>query len=129
MKLSETSSEEVQVILNDDVSKNDLAKVADDIAKAVNVHAEQIKFEFGSGGLQIPTESSRNVARIDAVKYITRDPKPRLLNNEARKILISNPSTNVSQYKGDGEIVSVADTGFDTGDRNHSHAVFQSRVG
>lgn len=128
LKSSENSSEAVQVILHDDVEEKDLGKVADEISKAANIPVENVKLELGSGRMELSTELLGKVAFVDAVKYINRTPKPRLLNNEARKILLPDQLHNNSHYKGQGQIVCVADTGFDTGDMANCHEAFQARV-
>lgn len=68
------------------------------------------------------------MAKIDAVRSIHAVPLRTLYNNIARGIINADVFVDSNAYKGDGEIVAVADTGFDKGDAARPHLAFAGRV-
>lgn len=68
------------------------------------------------------------LAKIDEIREIHPVHERRLFNNIARGILNAAVQVNGTSYRGDGEIVAVADTGFDTGDAANPHPAFTGRV-
>jgi serine protease AprX len=69
-----------------------------------------------------------DIAAIDAVRVIQEVPAVNLRNNVARPILNANVVVNGTTYRGDGQVVAVADTGFDKGSTTSPHAAFTGRV-
>ncbi|KAH7345793.1 peptidase S8 and S53 [Pyrenochaeta sp. MPI-SDFR-AT-0127] len=69
-----------------------------------------------------------DLAALDAVKYIQEVHPLKLCNNIAREILNVDTTVNGTKYKGEGEVVCVADTGFDSGDPEKCHDAFKGRV-
>ena len=59
--------------------------------------------------------SSTTLAALDEVRHIEPVPERQLFNNVARPIIDADVVVNGTHYQGDGEIVAVADTGFDKG--------------
>ncbi len=68
------------------------------------------------------------IAALDEVREIHAVPPRQLFNNVARQILDADVLVNGTTYDGDGEIVAVADTGFDLGDPANAHPAFTGRV-
>jgi hypothetical protein len=84
-----------------------------------------------SGGkIRLSIQESRleNVAKIDAIRSIHAVPPRALRTNVARGIINADVVVDSVPYKGDGEIVAVADTGFDKGDATFPHLAFSGRV-
>jgi serine protease AprX len=69
-----------------------------------------------------------DLAAIDAVRVIEEVPEVKLRNNVARPILNANVVVNGTTYQGDGQVVAVADTGFDNGSTTGPHPAFTGRV-
>lgn len=69
-----------------------------------------------------------DVAALDEVREIHAVPPRQLFNNVARQILDADVLVNGTTYDGAGEIVAVADTGFDLGDPVNPHPAFTGRV-
>jgi serine protease AprX len=82
------------------------------------------------GKLRITTSVGQlpELARIDEVREIHPVRERQLFNNVAREILNAQVQLNGTTYRGDGEVVAVADTGFDTGDAANPHPAFTGRV-
>jgi serine protease AprX len=69
-----------------------------------------------------------DIAAIDAVRVIQPVPEVKLRNNVARPILNAHVLVNGTTYQGDGQVVAVADTGFDQGSTTAPHPAFTGRV-
>ncbi|KAJ6011673.1 hypothetical protein N7451_003085 [Penicillium sp. IBT 35674x] len=72
------------------------------------------------------------IAKIDSIGVIEEVQNLTLLNNVARDVINvdigDSVAGNPTSYKGKGQIVTVADTGFDTGDQTNPHPAFKERV-
>src|SRR6478752_1815140 len=69
-----------------------------------------------------------SIAALDEVREIHDVPRRQLFNNVARPILDAEVQVSGTTYDGAGELVAVADTGFDLGDPNNTHPAFTGRV-
>jgi serine protease AprX len=123
----------VSLSLHDDVEDANAVREAEDkIARVLDIPSSEVNIEDGSVDIDVPQDKLDQLAGIDEVKAINRFHEPRLSNNQACKIVDAHTSTkigaNTTTYKGKGQIVCVADTGFDTGDRQNCHAAFEDRV-
>src|SRR5204863_8650793 len=65
---------------------------------------------------------------IDAVQAVQKVHPLQLHNNVARVILNANVAMNGTVYRGQGQVVAVADTGFDIGSTTDTHPAFTGRV-
>ncbi|MGR0319705.1 S8 family serine peptidase [Agromyces sp. ZXT2-3] len=116
----------VDLLLHPDVTPTD--DLVERVASAAKVNPEQV--EVTPGKLRVTTEQGRlpRLAAIDEIREIQPVPERRLFNNVARGILNADVTVNGTTYRGDGEVVAVADTGFDTGDAADPHPAFAGRV-
>lgn len=121
---------EVEVVLHDDVGDDDLSRVANDIATQVNIPATSVEVRDRKACIEVPKSKLARVARIDAVKAINAVHTRRLFNNVACGILEAHKPIGEAHatYKGKGQVVCVADTGFDTGSLKEYHEAFRDRV-
>jgi serine protease AprX len=80
--------------------------------------------------IRLTTQRSRltDLAAIDEVRHIEPYFAPRLFNNVARGILKADDAQSGGELEGDGQIIAVADTGFDRGLTNDVHPAFNGRV-
>jgi serine protease AprX len=76
----------------------------------------------------IPGKYLDDIAAIDGVRVILRVPALELKNNIARNIINANVIVNGTTYQGEGQIISVADSGFDKGSTKSPHPAFKGRV-
>ncbi|KAL7954866.1 peptidase S8/S53 domain-containing protein [Trichoderma compactum] len=132
-KLKAGNSEEVAnvaVILHDDVGNDNLESVASNIAAQAGISAGSVEIHDRKARIKVPKSKLPQLARIDEVKAINQVQARHLFNNVAGGILEANKPVGKVQatYKGKGQIVCVADTGFDTGSKDHYHEAFGDRV-
>ncbi|HWI74798.1 MAG TPA: S8 family serine peptidase [Baekduia sp.] len=115
----------VDVVLHDDVDAGD---VRAQIAAAAKLDPEML--ETGRGKVRFTVEQGQldALADLDVVHHIEEVPERRLFNNVARGILHADVSVNGTDYRGAGEVVAVADTGFDRGSTSNVHPAFSGRV-
>ncbi|KAK0709893.1 peptidase S8/S53 domain-containing protein [Lasiosphaeria miniovina] len=81
--------------------------------------------------VEVPLNRLAEIAAIDSVASIEKVVDLGLHNNVARGILNANNVTvkdTATPFKGAGQIVTVADTGFDKGSTTDAHAAFSGRV-
>lgn len=98
------------------------------IATTARVNPDQVtvtpnKVRVTTQGSYLPP-----LATIDAVREIQPVLENKLYNNVARTIINADVVVAGTPYRGDGEIVAVADTGFDQGDAVNCHPAFTGRV-
>jgi hypothetical protein len=79
--------------------------------------------------LTVPERALPALAALDEVHHIEATPEYRLLNNIARGILgLPDPTPAAGALLGTGQVVAVADTGFDKGSTTDVHPAFTGRV-
>lgn len=80
--------------------------------------------------LTVQTRFLPDLAAIDEVRHIEEVFPYKLHNNIARRILRveQNSAGTPPPYEGEGQVVAVADTGFDRGSTTDVHPAFQGRV-
>jgi serine protease AprX len=100
------------------------------IAEAAHVDPDFLQVEEGSGKirLKIYPRYLDAVAQIDAVRHIEPVAGRKLHNNIARQILRAGIPLSGTTLEGEGEVVTVCDTGLDKGSLADVHPAFQGRV-
>ncbi len=117
----------VDVVLHQGV--DDQSKKANEaIAAAAGIDPSTL--QPGRRKVRIRVESGQlpALANIDDVRRIEPVPERQLFNNVARPILHADVVVNATDYRGDGEVIAVADTGFDAGSASNVHPAFAGRV-
>ncbi|KAK1757133.1 peptidase S8/S53 domain-containing protein [Echria macrotheca] len=99
-----------------------------DIAAAARVDAKTIEISRNKVRLTVEDRCLDPLASIDAIRVIQKVYPLQLHNNVARSILNADVMVNGTPYRGEGEIVAVADTGFDNGSTSATHPAFTGRV-
>lgn len=119
---------EVDVLLHKDIedASDDLVGK---IAKAAGVEVTACAVNAGFVRLTVKTANLEKIAAIDEVRVVHPVTHDRLFNNVARKIL-HTPEAKVYNtiYRGENQIICVADTGFDKGSTSDVHDAFTGRV-
>src|SRR4051794_4120056 len=115
----------IDVILHDDV---DAEQVKGEIAAAAGLDPDDIETSRGKVRLTVQQGQLGQLASVDAVRNIEEAPERRLFNNVARPILHADVNLNGTSFQGEGEIVAIADTGFDRGSTTDVHPAFTGRV-
>jgi serine protease AprX len=118
---------DVDIVLHPDVGTPS-AELTKKIAEAAHVDGDLLTFSGGKVRLTLEERYLDNIAAIDEVRYIREYHPAKLRNNRARVILGADVTIGDVAYKGDGEVVAVADTGFDNGQRQGAHPAFGNRV-
>jgi len=116
----------VDVILHRNLKASD---VLEKIAEAAQVSPDLIQVARNKVRLTVKARQLDALANVDGVRTVEEVRPRKLLNNVARKILgapvvgAANPP-----FFGQGQVVAVADTGFDRGSTTDTHPAFIGRV-
>jgi hypothetical protein len=117
----------VDVIFHEDVDPNsDAVKSA--VAAAARLDKDTLPMGRSKVRLTVQEKYLEDLAAIDGVRVIQEVPEVKLRNNVARPILNANVVVSGTTYQGDGQVVAVADTGFDKGSATSPHPAFTGRV-
>jgi serine protease AprX len=117
----------VDVVLQQDVDPNDPAIKAK-IAAAARINPDDLEMSRHKVRMHVQERYLTDLAAIDEVRHIEPVSAVKLFNNIARTIVKAHVVINATAYDGDGEIVVVNDTGFDTGSTANVHPAFAGRV-
>jgi serine protease AprX len=117
----------VDIVFHDDTDTESEA-LHTAVAAAARVDKETLPMGRRKVRLTVQEKYLDDLAAIDAVRVIQEVPERKLRNNVARQILNANVVVNATTYQGDGQVVAVADTGFDNGSTTTSHPAFTGRV-
>jgi hypothetical protein len=118
---------EVDVVLHPDVDARS-AEVDQQLAAAAGVDPDELRVGRRKVRLTVQEGNLAKLAAVDQVHHIEEVPSRQLFNNVARPILHAEVVVNGTQYQGDGEVIAVADTGFDRGSTSNVHPAFTGRV-
>ncbi|KIL83901.1 kp-43 peptidase [Fusarium avenaceum] len=78
--------------------------------------------------LEVNEDQLKKIAKIDNVATIDKVQGLKLCDNLARSILKSDFKLNDTVFQGEGQTITVADTGFDSGSAPKAHSAFKDRV-
>lgn len=110
-------------------SPNSTEDVAQELAQVAGVDPENISVEHKKIRVTTDAETIAKIKDVDTVKGIEEVAPITLFNNVARKDLDGDPITiEETTFEGTGQIVAVADTGFDIGSKTDVHPAFTDRV-
>jgi hypothetical protein len=118
---------QIDVVLHDDVDPGS-EEIKTRIAAAARLNPDDV--QMGRHKVRLTTQERYldDLAAIDDVRHIEEVPPRGLFNNVARPILNAHVVVNTTVYEGQGEIIAVADTGFDKGSTTNVHPAFTGRV-
>jgi hypothetical protein len=118
---------DIDVVLHADVDPRDDG-LRSRIAAAAHVNPDML--EIGSRKLRLTAQERYlpEIASVDEVRHLELVPKRQLFNNVAGPILSAAVVIGESPYKGEGQVVAVADTGLDKGSTTDVHPAFAGRV-
>jgi hypothetical protein len=117
----------VDVVLHEDVDPGSDA-VKEQMAAAAKVNPDDLALGRTKVRITVQEGHLEDIASIDQVHHIEEVPERQLFNNVARSILHADVVVNQTTYEGQGQIVAVADTGFDRGSTSNVHPAFSGRV-
>ena len=117
----------VDILFHEDVDPDsDAVKSA--VAAAARVDKAGLAMGRHKVRLTVQERYLDDLAAIDAVRVMQEVPNVKLRNNVARLILNASVVVNGTTYDGAGEVIAVADTGFDTGSTANPHPAFTGRL-
>jgi serine protease AprX len=120
----------VNISLHNNVDNESLERITNEIANIANVPTSDLEVKDGIISLTVSKDKLPQLAKIDEVVAMNEVCEPHLLNSVASKIVEAHVPVgeNGTIFRGKGQIVCVADTGFDTGDPEACHEAFEDRV-
>ncbi|KAF5254890.1 hypothetical protein FANTH_386 [Fusarium anthophilum] len=130
LKDDAAESRTVDIVLQNraDDSAEDISQRIQD---SLGISPDDITIRDGASVIRLTGNNDKlqEIAKIDSVGSIQEVHKLTFFNNVAREILHADATgSNTTIFKGSNQIVTVADTGFDTGDENKTHEAFTGRV-
>jgi len=126
-ELTSRAAHEVDVVLHDDVDA-DSGDLKARVAAAARLNVDNLQVGRHKFHLVVQERYLDDIAAIDEVRHLEEVPKVHLTNNIARTIINADVLINGTHYQGAGQIIAVADTGFDRGSRTNVHPAFAGRV-
>ncbi|MFI1031406.1 S8 family serine peptidase [Streptomyces sp. NPDC020951] len=117
----------VDVVLHDDVDA-EADGVRQRIADAVGVSADDVQVTRNKARLTVSGDHLGALVGIDEVRQIDEVPQWVTYNSVARPIMNATVQLNGTAFLGQGQVVAVADTGFDKGSTADVHPAFTGRV-
>jgi subtilisin family serine protease len=115
----------VDINFHDDVDPS-AGSVKAAIAAAAHVDETTLKMSEHKVRLQVEERDLSSLASIDAVAGIQQVHQATFFNNKALPILNAHVAINKTEFKGRGQVIAVADTGFDEGQLRSRHPAFQN---
>ena len=121
----DATSKTVDVVLH---AKANPKKVAKRVAQAAHVPLEEV--QIGSRKIRLSAKVRRlaDISQLDEVRHIEEVFPAKLHNSIARQVLRVPNGNSSPGAEGKGEVVAVADTGFDKGSTTNAHPAFTGRV-
>ncbi|KAJ4167448.1 hypothetical protein NW754_011263 [Fusarium falciforme] len=119
---------EVDILMHRDVEEIDRDLIAK-ISEAADVEKSAISVDSGMVRVKVDAEALDKLAALDEVRVIHPVNERTIFTNVARRLLGSDDAMfNGTAYKGQDQIICVADTGFDAGSTTDVHDAFTGRV-
>jgi subtilisin family serine protease len=115
---------EVDVLLHQDAGEEAIAA----IAAAAGVTREELHAAEGKVRLNATPAQLERLTQLPDVRHIELVPKATLSNDVATRIIAADVVHEKSKFDGAGQIIAIADTGFDRGSTTDVHPAFSDRV-
>ena len=116
----------VDIVLHENVEPN---TVRQKIAAATRTDPADLQLSAHKARLTVQARFLSDVAALDEVRHVEEVYPCKLHNDVARKILnIDSQNPGTLGFEGEGQVVAVADTGFDKGSTTDVHPAFAGRV-
>lgn len=121
--------QQVDILFHSNVDASS-ASIKAAVAAKARVGEDSLEVSGRKIRLEVEKQYLDDLAAIDEVRSIEDVRLPRLYNNVAREIIKADVNVNNVPYKGAGQVIAVADTGFDKGNATGDvHPAFTGRVG
>ncbi len=116
---------EVDVVLHNDTPAEDVVEA---LAEAAGVDRDSLEICRNRVRATIQHHRLERVAALDEVRHVEEVLPNVLFNNVARGILGADDVYQSTSLAGEGQTVTVCDTGFDRGSTSKVHEAFKDRV-
>ena len=112
------------------LSDQSAEQLSSQISDITGIAANDMDFRHDNSIVRLKVDDQQlyDIAKLDDVASIDKVQALKLYNNLARGVLNSNYKLNNTTFQGKGQVITVADTGFDSGDKDNSHPAFKKRV-
>ncbi|PNE40263.1 KP-43 peptidase [Streptomyces noursei] len=127
VEAAEARTHTIDVVLHQDVDPS-TAGVQERIAQAAGVGAGGVQPGRRKVRMTVPEENLTALISLDEIQQVEEVPDMVLYNSVAGKLLNARVSHNGTAFRGEGQVVAIADTGLDTGSAQDVHPAFQGRV-
>ena len=117
----------VDVLLHRDLPQS-AAEIATVLIAKAHIDSSDADVTPNKIRIRVDRKYLKDVASDDRVRAIEEVLSKVTNNNYAREIMCADIRLNDTIYHGEGQIVSVADTGFDKGSIDNCHPAFKDRV-
>ena len=117
---------QVEIIFHKNVSIDD--ELRNQVAAATRLSPNDLQFSRHSIRLSVQPQYLADVAAIDQVQRVEEYISPQLFNNVAIGLLKADQVHTNSGFEGEGQVIAVADSGFDRGSTTDVHPAFTGRV-
>lgn len=126
----ETATHVVDIVLYGPEPEDSIHELSRRISRAVGGSAKTLHFRCHNSiiRLETPQSSLPVIAQDPRVSAIEQVHELELHNNVARGVIHADVLINDTPFKGEGEIITVADSGFDKGSTTDTHPAFTGRV-
>jgi serine protease AprX len=118
-------TKKVEIVLHDNASA---ISIRDKIAAAAKLDPTELEVSNKKVRLVVQSRYLVDIAAIDEVRHIEEYLPKQLHNNIALRILKADVTHSHTRLEGSGQVVAVADTGFDKGSITDVHPAFSNRV-
>lgn len=117
----------VDIVFHQDVDPNSDAVKS---AVAAAAHVDKASLPMGRHKVRLTVEEQYldDLTALDVVRVVQAVLPAKLHNNVAGPILKAQVMVNGTTYEGAGQVIAVADTGFDVGKTDDTHPAFTGRV-
>ncbi|MFG2489113.1 S8 family serine peptidase [Streptomyces virginiae] len=117
----------VDVVLHEDVDTRSDGLLGR-IAAAAGVDTTDVQAEHNKVRMTIQEANLPALAELDEVQQVEEVPEMTPYNTRAGLLMRAQVSLNGTKFQGEGQLVAVADTGFDLGSTTDVHPAFTGRV-
>jgi subtilisin family serine protease len=117
---------QVTVVFHNNVSIDE--ELRDRVAAAARLNPEDLQFSGNSVRLTVQPQYLEELANIDEVRHIEEFVPRQLFNNVAVGVINADKTHSTANLQGAGQVVAVADTGFDKGSTTDVHPAFTNKV-
>ncbi|KAM0345792.1 hypothetical protein ACHAPU_006145 [Fusarium lateritium] len=119
----------IDVVMHE-LSIDSAGELAARISDVTGISMDEMSLRHGDSivRLQVDKQQLHQIAKIEDVGSIDKVQNLKLYNNLARGILRSDFKLNDTNFQGQGQTITVADTGFDSGSKSKVHDAFKHRV-